>query len=164
MTRYMAFDQSSSCTGYAVGDQELGFRIPTLIQHGVIKPNKKCSDVWDRVIETYFDADSLIREYRPDYVVMEKIHWHGLKTPPTVAAVAAATTACMFAARLNGVVVKFIPPPTVKKLMDAKDKHGVKRRVCQFFDINPDTIQELDESDAIGILTAYVLEKTGGTV
>ena len=67
MTRVLAIDPSSTCTGWAVLD---GLNPADLIDGGLIRPDRGASSLL-RIQETVDDVLHLLPEYQPDRLVIE---------------------------------------------------------------------------------------------
>ena len=64
-SKIMALDASTSCTGYAVFDDD------KLVSHGKIKPH---GDDWrDRIMDETMVLAALIREHRPQVIIAEDV-------------------------------------------------------------------------------------------
>lgn len=162
--RTIIFDQSSSCTGFAVLDDN------ELIEHGNLIPSKprkihvdkhqrrlaSKANMARRLLEFWNDMRLLIREFDPDEAVMEQIHYHGMHNADSIEPLAGASNLVMMAAVEWGINFYTVRPQSWKAAVGAvgkKDtvKSDIAHKVCLFWGLDRDVIKSSDHSDALGI-------------
>ncbi len=146
--KIMGVDPSLNNTGFAVIDENY-----TLLDSGVVKPAG--STLEDRLFEIFEKLTEKIKEWQPDYFVMEDTFYH--RNPDTAIKLGAVKGVCLLAARRRGVNIITLSPTTVK-LSITGDGRANKEKVA--FMVNK--ILKLDVrfpshiSDAIACAVAAV--------
>ena len=152
--RSLIIDQSSTCCGFAVME---GIE---LREHGVLLSRGKSSTV--RLLEFWNDLKNIAHQWKINEVVFEKLHYSGGKITPManiIEPMAGAAMICKFVACDYAAKVYTIRPQTWKSVVGAKGnraniKADVRRKVCQYWDIDEAQIRSSDHSDALG-MAAY---------
>ena len=116
--KLLALDQGTSVSGYAFFDGT------DLVKHGVISANKK-DEYWIRLQYMRNKVERMIKEYRPDYVVIEGIAMQRDQQAPIK--LGQLQGVIMGAAFSNQIPVDILLPTHWRKLNGFKQGAGVKR-------------------------------------
>lgn len=151
----IALDESTTCTGYAV------FNDSELIKHGLFALKSK--DVLERVSYIMEEIEKLIKTYKPDNMVIEDVQI------TMNAATAKSLLGLQFMievyAHRNNISCKTYRTTKWRKILGLSNSRALDRKakkqetidyVKDKYDIE---ILKDDESDAIAIGTAYLLER-----
>ena len=151
----IALDESTTCTGYAVFDDG------ELIEHGVF--SFKSKDVLERVSLIMEEIEELIKTYKPDNMVIEDVQI------TMNAATAKSLLGLQFMievyAHRNNISCKTYRTTKWRKILGLSNSRSLDRKAKKQETIdyvkNKYGIEILkdDESDAIAIGTAYLLER-----
>lgn len=155
--RLLALDQGTSVSGYAFFDGT------DLVRHGVISANKK-DEYWIRLQYMRNKVERMIKEYRPDYVVIEGIAMQ--RDQQALIKLGQLQGVIMGAAFSNQIPVDILLPTHWRKLNGFKQGAGVKREDLkrQAFDMVQDCYRLMpvpteDEAEAIAIGIAWLRER-----
>lgn len=155
--KLLALDQGTSVSGYALFDGT------DLVKHGVIFANKK-DEYWIRLQYMRNKVERMIKEYRPDYVVIEGIAMQ--RDQQALIKLGQLQGVIMGASFSNQIPVDILLPTHWRKLNGFKQGAGVKREDLkqQAFDmvqgcyhISPVPME--DEAEAIAIGIAWLRER-----
>ena len=151
----IALDESTTCTGYAVFDDG------ELIEHGIF--SFKSKDVLERVSLIMEEIEELIKTYKPDNIVIEDVQI------TMNAATAKSLLGLQFMievyAHRNNISCETYRTTKWRKILGLSNSRALDRKakkqetidyVKDKYDIE---ILKDDESDAIAIGTAYLLER-----
>lgn len=151
----IALDESTTCTGYAVFDDG------ELIEHGIF--SFKSKDVLERVSLIMEEIEELIKTYKPDNIVIEDVQI------TMNAATAKSLLGLQFMievyAHKNNISCKTYRTTKWRKILGLSNSRSLDRKAKKQETIdyvkNKYGIEILkdDESDAIAIGTAYLLER-----
>lgn len=153
----ISLDESTTCTGYAVFDNG------KLIKHGVF--SSKSKDVLERVSLIMEEIEELINIYKPNDMVIEDVQI------TMNAATAKSLLGLQFMievyARRNNINCKTYRTTKWRKILGLSNSRSLDRKAKKQETI--DYVKEKygidilkdDESDAIAIGTAFLLEKEG---
>lgn len=151
----IALDESTTCTGYAV------FNDSELIKHGLFALKSK--DVLERVSYIMEEIEKLIKTYKPDNMVIEDVQI------TMNAATAKSLLGLQFMievyAHRNNISCKTYRTTKWRKILGLSNSRSLDRKAKKQETINYvkdkygiDVLKD-DESDAIAIGTAYLLER-----
>lgn len=151
----IALDESTTCTGYAVFDDG------TLIEHGIF--SFKSKDVLERVSLIMEEIEELIKNYKPDNMVIEDVQI------TMNAATAKSLLGLQFMievyAHRNNISCETYRTTKWRKILGLSNSRSLDRKAKkqETIDYVKDKygieILKDDESDAIAIGTAYLLER-----
>lgn len=151
----IALDESTTCTGYAVFDDG------KLIKHGLFALKSK--DVLERVSYIMEEIEKLIKTYKPDNMVIEDVQI------TMNAATAKSLLGLQFMievyAHRNNISCETYRTTKWRKILGLSNSRSLDRKAKKQETINYvkdkygiDVLKD-DESDAIAIGTAYLLER-----
>ena len=151
----IALDESTTCTGYAV------FNDSELIKHGLFALKSK--DVLERVSYIMEEIEELIKTYKPDNMVIEDVQI------TMNAATAKSLLGLQFMievyAHRNNISCETYRTTKWRKILGLSNSRSLDRKAKKQETINYvkdkygiDVLKD-DESDAIAIGTAYLLER-----
>ena len=151
----IALDESTTCTGYAV------FNDSELIKHGLFALKSK--DVLERVSYIMEEIEKLIKTYKPDNMVIEDVQI------TMNAATAKSLLGLQFMievyAHRNNISCKTYRTTKWRKILELSNSKSLDRKAKKQETIDYvknkygiDVLKD-DESDAIAIGTAYLLER-----
>lgn len=151
----IALDESTTCTGYAV------FNDSELIKHGLFALKSK--DVLERVSYIMEEIEKLIKTYKPDNMVIEDVQI------TMNAATAKSLLGLQFMievyAHRNNISCETYRTTKWRKILGLSNSRSLDRKAKKQETINYvkdkygiDVLKD-DESDAIAIGTAYLLER-----
>lgn len=155
--RVLAFDQGTSVSGYAMFDGT------DLVKHGVLSANKK-DEYWIRLQWMRNKIERMIKEYQPDYVVIEGIA--GQRDLQALIKLGQLQGVIMGASFSNNIPVDILLPVHWRRLNGFKQGGGTKRAELkqQAFDmvqncyrLSPPPTE--DEAEAIAIGVAWLRER-----
>ncbi len=148
----LAIDPSSTLTGYAV----MGDRM-TIIDAGLLKPDKKTDPAIMRIIAMTNDLAKLIEEHRPDVILVERPHTHAAykfkdkgTTPTGLATYGMAAGAMFWACFL---FTKETHAINAEDWTGGIPKFKRQQHICMAFQdrYDPETDKGCDIADAIGL-------------
>ena len=151
----IALDESTTCTGYAI------FNDGELIEHGLFALKSK--DVLERVSYIMEEIEKLIKAYKPDNMVIEDVQI------TMNAATAKSLLGLQFMievyAHRNNISCETYRTTKWRKILGLSNSRSLDRKAKKQETINYvkdkygiDVLKD-DESDAIAIGTAYLLER-----
>ena len=157
----MAFDPSSTCTGWAIGEKS------KVVKAGYVKPKQSLAAI-ERIEETICEVVGLLEFYKPDAVIIEetsgKIHNRIKKSNPSGLAVYGMAVGAVYATCVMHVIRQRCSVDTVK---ENEWTHGSKKSARQVMAgiYYPDygEMKEFDKgmdiSDAICLLEWYFVNQ-----
>lgn len=151
----IALDESTTCTGYAVFDDD------ELIEHGIF--SFKSKDVLERVSLIMEEIEELIKTYKPDNMVIEDVQI------TMNAATAKSLLGLQFMievyAHRNNISCETYRTTKWRKILGLSNSRSLDRKAKKQETIDYvkdkyriDVLKD-DESDAVAIGTAYLLER-----
>lgn len=153
------FDPGSIVTGYGVIVIEEG-RFKAL-EYGCIRTGKKTT-LADKLEQIYQDVESVLREYQPEEVVVEKAFYH--KNAQVSMILGHVRGVIMLAARLNKAHVVEMTPTAIKKMVTGNGSAGkdrVKYMATRLLGLKLPP-ESADAADALGMALAHALCTTRG--
>ena len=151
----MGIDPGLKYTGYGVVALDSDGIEPRLVEAGVIKLDSHLSLEY-RLDQLHIDLSAVLDEFKPDYLVVEKLFAH-YKHPRTAILMAHARGVIMLAARQCGVLVEHLPATEVKRAVTGNG-HASKQQIqlavqtqCRL-SVPPNPP---DVADAIGIALTF---------
>jgi len=152
--RIAGIDPGLKATGY--GFIEYNYRKITLFETGTIEPNQR-EPIHYRIEKIYTILNSLIDEYTPDVLVLEKIYAH-YKHPVTASILGHARGAiCLLCAQKKIELVEY----SVKRIRQALVGNGnatkgqTQRMVAKVLAVDSRKLT-LDASDALALALGYI--------
>ncbi len=113
MPRILGIDPGLRITGYGIVDLGDGALEPALVEAGVIRLDTKLP-LDGRLGQLHADIVSLMSEFAPTHVAVEKLYAH-YRHPRTAILMAHARGVILLAARQRGIQVEHLPSTEVKK-------------------------------------------------
>lgn len=113
MYRVLGIDPGLRVTGYGLVELSATVIEPALVEAGVIRLNGK-HPLEQRLDLLYKDVDSLLDEFSPDRLAVEKLYVH-YRHPRTAILMAHARGIILLCARQHGLPVEHLPATEVKK-------------------------------------------------
>jgi len=153
--RILGVDPGLVRTGYGLIEADGADRI-RFIEGGVI--NTSSGDgISKRVSDIFENLSDIIREYRPEVLVLEKLYSH-YKHPATSILMGHARGVVCLACGLNGVKLINYPSTRIKKAITGNGragKHQVQRMVKSLLGLNT-VPKPADVGDALAMALSYV--------
>ena len=114
MLRVLGIDPGLRLTGYGVVDVASGAVEPKLVEGGVIRLKSK--SIEQRLVELNDSIASLIDEFKPGEMALEKLYAH-YKHPRTAILMAHARGVILLCAEQRALTVEHVPATAVKKAL-----------------------------------------------
>ena len=150
--RILGIDPGTATTGYGVVDK-VGSS-PVMVDYGTILTSPKNTDS-ERLLDIYNQMNSIIDQYQPNVVVMERLFF--AKNQTTVIAVSKACGVLQFTAANRGIAVIEYTPPEVKQAVvgyggaDKKQVQYMIQRILSLKEVpKPD-----DAADALALCVCH---------
>ncbi|MCX7927965.1 MAG: crossover junction endodeoxyribonuclease RuvC [Candidatus Omnitrophica bacterium] len=151
--RILGIDPALTVTGFSIIESTKNKQ--TLLCAGTIKTEYK-ETFARRLLLLYEEAIKIIKQFRPDIMVIEKVYVH-YRHPTTAFILGHARGVFLLAAASCGIKIEELPATRVKKAIVGKglaSKQQIKRMIsCQFRSL-PCEYSE-DASDALALAVAY---------
>jgi crossover junction endodeoxyribonuclease RuvC len=149
--RILGIDPGLGATGYGIIDE----RNFALVEAGVIrtKPN---TPIQSRVKEIFDETENIIKEHKPEVMVLEKIYSHYKHPTTSILMAHARAMACLVCGRLNVKLVNY-PSTRIKKAVTGNghaSKHQVQRMVQSILKLKSPP-EPADVSDALAMAISY---------
>jgi crossover junction endodeoxyribonuclease RuvC len=155
----VGFDPGSVVTGYGVLSVEAqNFRV---LEYGCITPEKSGS-LAEKLEQIYADAESVLREYSPDEVIVERAFY--AKNVKVTLILGHVRGILLLAARRAGAHVVELSPREIKRFVTgngAASKDKVKYMISHILGLK-DSPKASDASDALAAALAHGLCVTRG--
>lgn len=149
--RILGIDPGLNTTGYGIIDGEKF----AMVEAGIIKTRPN-TPIQERVSRIFNGISDIIREYRPDILVLEKIYSH-YKHPTTAILMGhARAMACLVCGKFNIRLVNY-PSTRIKKAITGNghaSKHQVQRMVQNLLKLKAPP-EPVDVSDALAMAISY---------
>jgi crossover junction endodeoxyribonuclease RuvC len=150
--RILACDSGVERTGYAIFD--------TSLKHDMLQEydcifTLKSKELSVRLSDLHTKLDSLIKQYKPEIIVIEKLFFMSNQT--TGIMVAQAQGVLLMLAGKSGIKVEFLAPTQIKNIVTGygkSDKKNVKKMLMLLLDLKKDPEPD-DVADAIACGYAY---------
>jgi crossover junction endodeoxyribonuclease RuvC len=159
--RILGIDPGLNATGYGVID-DAGFR---MVEAGVIRTRAN-TPIQDRVRRIFDAISSIIEEYSPEVLVLEKIYSH-YKHPATAILMGHARAAACLVCGIYNIQLINYPSTRIKKALTGNghaSKHQMQRMVQNFLGLKK-TPEPADAGDALAMALSYCfIEKRGAAV
>ncbi|MFH1846909.1 MAG: crossover junction endodeoxyribonuclease RuvC [Candidatus Omnitrophota bacterium] len=153
--RILGVDPGLVCTGYGLIEAHTADKIKFL-EAGVIRTLPE-DGISIRLVKIYENLTSIIKEYKPSVMVLEKLYSH-YKHPVTSILMGHARGAVCLACGINALNLISYPSTRIKKAITGNGragKHQVQLMVKSFLCFN--TLPEpYDVSDALAMAISYV--------
>jgi crossover junction endodeoxyribonuclease RuvC len=152
--KFIAFDQSTVKTGFAVMDDT------DLVKYGVIDLHKE-EDLWIRSQEMFHAIDRLIKDVKPKLIIMEGVALQS--NPQVLMKLGQLQGQIMAAAWSRNIPIHIYLPTQWRKIHGFAQGKGIKRNELKIAALNlvhssyPIEVTE-DEAEAISIALAYLKE------
>jgi len=153
MIKILGIDPGFKATGYGI--IKAGERSAVLCEAGTVEPKQK-DLIQNRIQKIYTILDSLIEEYRPQVLVLEKLYAH-YKHPATASKLGHVRgVICLLCAQKNIELSEY----SVKRIRKALTGNGnatkvqTKRTVADMLNIDEAKLT-LDASDALALALGY---------
>ena len=155
--RILGIDPGLNVTGYGLIEDK-GFQ---LIEAGVIRTRTN-TPIQDRVKKIFDEISAIVKEYRPDVLVLEKIY-SPYKHPTTVILMGhARAMACLVCGKFNLKLINY-PSTRIKKAITGNghaSKAQVQRMVQTLLRLK-DPPEPVDVSDALAMAISYCYIEKG---
>lgn len=151
--RILGIDPGLGITGY--GLIELSGRELKIIEAGVIRSNAKYK-IEVRLAEIYKKIESLIKDTRPDVVVLEELYSH-YKHPRTSILMGHARGIICLAVEMQGAELVNYPSTRIKKAITGRghaSKQQIQRTVTSFLGLKR-APEPVDVTDALALALAH---------
>lgn len=154
----IAFDESTTCTGYAIFEDE------KLIDYGVIV--QKSKNVIERISEIAYGIEDLIQRYKPNDIALENVQI--TMSAPTAKSLMGLQLLIEVLCYRYQINYQTLRTAHWRKVLGLSNSPKIKRSEKKQQTINyienkyEIKIDKDDISDAIAIGTAYILEKEEG--
>lgn len=154
----IAFDESTTCTGYAIFEDE------KLIDYGAIV--QKSKNVIERISEIAYGIEDLIQRYRPNDIALENVQI--TMSAPTAKSLMGLQLLIEVLCYRYQINYQTLRAAHWRKVLGLSNSPKIKRSEKKQQTINyienkyEIKIDKDDISDAIAIGTAYILEKKEG--
>lgn len=149
--RILGIDPGLGATGYGIIEDDT-FK---LIEAGVIKTRSN-TPIQDRIEKIFDEISGIIKEYRPEVLVLEKIYSH-YKHPTTAILMGhARAMACLVCGRFNVRLVNY-PSTRIKKAVTGNghaSKAQVQKMVQSLLKLK-NAPEPVDVSDALAMAISY---------
>lgn len=151
MMRILGIDPGLGATGYGI-IEDGNFR---LIEAGVIrtKPN---TPIQERIEKIFDEISEIIKEYRPEVLVLEKIYSHYKHPTTSILMAHARAMACLVCGKLDVKLVNY-PSTRIKKAVTGNghaSKTQVQRMVQSLLKLKAPP-EPVDVSDALAMAISY---------
>jgi crossover junction endodeoxyribonuclease RuvC len=153
--RILGIDPGLQRTGYGLIESK-GPDNLKLIEAGVIRTSPE-GGISGRVADIYKNLTDIIREYKPEVLVLEKLYSH-YKHPTTSILMGHARGVICLACGVNRIELVNYPATRIKKAVTGNGragKHQVQRMVKTLLGLNT-APKPADVSDALAIAISYV--------
>lgn len=143
----LSIDSGIERTGYAI------FKDKKYVTSALIKTSKSLTTE-KRLIEIYLKLVEIMKQYKPDIMVLEQLLF--FKNQKTFIRVAQAQGVVMLLAAQNNIKVEFLTPLQIKQIVTGygqADKKAVQKMIRLTTDID---IKQDDEADAVACGLAYI--------
>ena len=153
--RILGIDPGLGTTGYGIIEDKT-FK---LIEAGIIKTQPN-TPIQDRVKKIFDEISKIIKEHKPNVLVLEKIYSHSRHPTTAILMGHARAMACLVCGKFNVKLINY-PSTRIKKAVTGNghaSKHQVQRMVQNLLRLKSPP-EPVDVSDALAMALSYYYMK-----
>jgi len=151
MMRILGIDPGLGATGYGIIEE----RTFKLVEAGIIKTRAN-TPIQERISKIFDEISTLIKEYKPTVLVLEKIYSHYKHPTTSILMAHSRAMACLVCGEFDVKLINY-PSTRIKKAITGNghaSKYQVQRMVQSLLKLkNPP--EPLDVSDALAMALSY---------